>query len=62
MVIFHAGTAVTDNGLITAGGRVLSVTATASSLPQARRLAYEAVGAVHFDGMRFRTDIGAPFP
>jgi len=57
--IFHAGTAKNENGkFITAGGRVLSVTATAENLDEALRKAYEAVGEISFDGMQFRRDIG----
>jgi phosphoribosylamine--glycine ligase len=56
--VLHAGTAVKDGRLVTAGGRVFSVTATASSLPDAITRAYEAVDRVHFEGMFFRRDIG----
>ena len=57
--IFHAGTAKNENGkFITAGGRVLSVTATAENLDEALRKAYQAVGEISFDGMQFRRDIG----
>ena len=56
--VLHAGTAVKDGRLVTAGGRVLSVTATAPSLPDAIARAYEAIDHIHFDGMHFRRDIG----
>ena len=56
--VFHAGTAMKDGRLVTAGGRVLSVTATAAALPDAIARAYEAVGRIHFDGMHVRRDIG----
>lgn len=56
--VIHAGTAWNDAGeLVTAGGRVLSVTARGDDLPQARARAYEAVQAISFDGMQYRTDI-----
>ncbi|MEJ2007341.1 MAG: phosphoribosylamine--glycine ligase, partial [Acidobacteriota bacterium] len=57
--IFHAGTVFRDSQLLTSGGRVLGVTATAEDLPSAIEKAYAAVGKVHFDGMHYRRDIGA---
>jgi phosphoribosylamine---glycine ligase len=56
--VFHAGTAERDGRLVTAGGRVLGVTATAPSLRAAITRAYEAVDHIHFEGMHFRRDIG----
>jgi phosphoribosylamine---glycine ligase len=56
--VFHAGTAVADDQVVVAGGRVLCVTALADSVRQAQRIAYDAVAAIHFDGMQYRTDIG----
>jgi phosphoribosylamine--glycine ligase len=58
LVVFHAGTALNDRRLVTAGGRVLGVTARAISLRAALSLAYEAVASIHFDGMHYRRDIG----
>jgi phosphoribosylamine--glycine ligase len=58
VVLYHAGTVATDDGLRTAGGRVLGVVATADTLGQAVERAYEGVGAVGFDGMQYRKDIG----
>ena len=58
-LVFHGGTAVRDGRLVTHGGRILSVTATGSSVQQARSRAYDAVDLVTFDGARFRTDIAA---
>jgi phosphoribosylamine--glycine ligase len=46
--------------LVTNGGRILSVTATGTSVTEARGLAYAAVTEIDFEGARFRTDIGAP--
>lgn len=58
VLIFHAGTALNDRGqFVTAGGRVLAVTAVAGSLGQARRRAYEAASLITFDGKVMRTDI-----
>ncbi len=58
--VFHAGTALRNNKVITNGGRVLGVTATGSDLPEALKKAYQAVGdhGIHFTGMQYRTDIG----
>jgi phosphoribosylamine--glycine ligase len=57
--VFHAGTTKRDGGYYTAGGRVLGVTARGPELETALRRAYEAVGKIGFDGMQYRTDIGA---
>ena len=59
VTVYHSGTAQTENGLATAGGRVLGVTATADDLPEALKKAYAATEKIHFDGMHKRTDIGA---
>ena len=56
--VFHSGTAMKDGKLVTAGGRVLTVTALGDGIDDARKRAYEAVGKIHFDGMHFRRDIG----
>lgn len=58
IVIFHAGTAIKDDQLVTAGGRVLNVTATGNTLEDVLNKAYSAVKLVHFEGMHYRTDIG----
>lgn len=58
VVCFHAGTKTDSEGrLVTAGGRVLGVTAQAENLASAARLAYDAVEQVEFEGMQYRTDI-----
>ncbi len=57
-LVFHAGTARQDGRLVTNGGRVLAVTAAGEDIGAARATAYEAVGRISFDGMRFRRDIG----
>jgi phosphoribosylamine--glycine ligase len=58
VVVFHAGTAVRDGRLVTAGGRVLGVTATAADVPAAIARAYEAAARIRFEGMHYRRDIG----
>ncbi|HZQ82193.1 MAG TPA: phosphoribosylamine--glycine ligase [Gaiellaceae bacterium] len=58
-VVFHGGTAVRDGRLVTNGGRILSVTATAGTVASARERAYAAVQMISFDGAQHRTDIGA---
>ena len=57
VTIFHAGTARNDGQLVTAGGRVLAVTAIADSLESACHHAYAALSKIHFDGMYYRRDI-----
>lgn len=57
--LFFAATEVRDQQLLTSGGRVLGVTASAESLPAAIERAYTAVGKIHFEGMHYRRDIGA---
>jgi phosphoribosylamine--glycine ligase len=56
--VFHAGTVASDGGVIVSGGRALCVTALGDSVRLAQRAAYDAVAAIHFDGMQYRTDIG----
>ncbi len=57
--VLHAGTRRQDGRVVSAGGRVLSVTATGGSLADARRAAYQGVGAVRLRGAHWRTDIAA---
>ena len=59
VAVFHAGTATKDGALVNAGGRVLNVSALGSSIPAARDRAYEAVGGIRMDTMRFRSDIAS---
>jgi phosphoribosylamine---glycine ligase len=58
-LVFHAGTALRDGALLSAGGRVLNVTAVGPSLTDAREQAYAALDHIRLDGAQFRTDIGA---
>ncbi|RNL60436.1 phosphoribosylamine--glycine ligase [Nocardioides marmoriginsengisoli] len=57
--VIHAGTALVDGDLVTAGGRVLAVTAVGDDVADARAKAYRGVAAVRFDGAQHRTDIAA---
>ncbi len=58
--IDHAGTAVRGDRLVTAGGRVLAVVGRGATASEARAIAYEGIAGIHWDGMQYRTDIGAP--
>ncbi len=55
--MFHAGTKLDGNPVVTDGGRVLGVTALGDTLADAKRRAYEAVAKIHFTGMHYRKDI-----
>jgi phosphoribosylamine---glycine ligase len=57
--VFHSGTAKRGSDIITAGGRVLTVVASASDYRKAIDRAYDAVGKISFEGMHYRKDIGA---
>ena len=58
-VVFHAGTVLDAQGrAVTAGGRVLCVTALGDSVKTAQQRAYEVLDGIHFDGMQYRRDIG----
>ncbi|MEI6319513.1 MAG: phosphoribosylamine--glycine ligase [Pseudomonadota bacterium] len=56
--VFHAGTALAGDAVVTAGGRVLCVTALGDNIRAAQRRAYEAVDRIRFAGAQFRRDIG----
>ncbi|MDR3722922.1 MAG: phosphoribosylamine--glycine ligase [Terracidiphilus sp.] len=58
VVVFHSGSSLVGNRILTAGGRVLGVTAAGNSLEEALGRAYQALGEIHFEGMYFRHDIG----
>jgi len=58
-IVFHGGTAARDGRLVTAGGRILSVTGLGPTIAEARTRAYAGVNKIAFDGMQFRTDIAA---
>jgi phosphoribosylamine--glycine ligase len=57
-MVFHAGTTEHDGEILTAGGRVLCVTALADSVKQAQQKAYQLAEPIAFDGMQMRRDIG----
>ena len=57
--IFHAGTRKENGKYFTSGGRVLAVTAVGETPQQARERAYDAAKCINFEGMRYRSDIGA---
>jgi phosphoribosylamine---glycine ligase len=57
--VIHAGTAITGGRLVTAGGRVLAVTAVGSDVPDARTKAYGGVARISFPGAQYRSDIAA---
>ncbi|MDO8315048.1 MAG: phosphoribosylamine--glycine ligase [Rugosibacter sp.] len=56
--VFHAGTTMENDQVITAGGRVLCVTALGENVKDAQKNAYAALATIHFDGMQYRHDIG----
>jgi phosphoribosylamine--glycine ligase len=58
VIVFHAGTAIKEGELVTAGGRVLNITAVGEDISQALERAYKAVDCIHFSGMQYRRDIG----
>ncbi|MBI5707929.1 MAG: phosphoribosylamine--glycine ligase [Armatimonadetes bacterium] len=60
--VFHAGTKSVDGQLVTSGGRVAAVTAAASSLSEARQLAYQNLRCIEFEGARWRADIAQSGP
>ncbi len=57
-LVFHAGTALRDGHVVSAGGRVLAVTAVGPAVAAARERAYEAIERISFPGARYRRDIG----
>jgi phosphoribosylamine--glycine ligase len=56
--VFHAGTAIRDDEMVTNGGRVLGVTGLGENIPSAIERTYQAVKKIFWDGARFRSDIG----
>jgi phosphoribosylamine--glycine ligase len=58
VLIFHAGTKLAGNRLVTAGGRVLGITATDKGMEKALLKAYSSIDRIKFEGMQFRRDIG----
>lgn len=58
IVVFHSGTKISDGKLVTNGGRVLGITASANTVEEAARKVYENINKISFEGMHYRTDIG----
>jgi phosphoribosylamine--glycine ligase len=58
-LVFHAGTALRGGELVTNGGRILGVTGVGATVAAARAHAYDALGMISFEGMRYRSDIAA---
>lgn len=59
LMVFHAGTSLDNNRLVTDGGRVLCISAVGKDIKYARDRAYSGINKIDFDGMHFRRDIGA---
>ena len=57
-IVFHAGTRMDGDKVLTSGGRVMAVSSFGKSMKEALALSYQNVGKIHFDGMNFRKDIG----
>ena len=57
-IVFHAGTKINDNSIVTNGGRVIAVTSLADSMPEALNQSYKTIGSIHFEKMNYRKDIG----
>ena len=58
VIVYHAGTSIKDNKLVTSGGRVLGVTALGNTIEDALKKSYEAVDKINFENKHYRTDIG----
>lgn len=58
VTVYHAGTKIQDNKLVTSGGRVLGVTALGDTLENALKKSYDEVEKIHFEGAHYRHDIG----
>ena len=56
--VFHAGTTLQGDKVVTSGGRVLCVTALGDNVKQAQKNAYDTIAGIYFDGMQYRRDIG----
>ena len=57
-LVFHAGTAAGAQNILTAGGRVMAVTGSGKTIDAASKAAYQAISAIHWEGLYFRKDIG----
>ena len=59
--VYHSGTALREDKIVTSGGRVIGITALGSSYEEARKIAYREVEKIYFEGMHYRKDIGAGY-
>ncbi|MFY0632006.1 MAG: phosphoribosylamine--glycine ligase [Flavobacteriaceae bacterium] len=57
-IVFHAGTTVKDDEVVTSGGRVMAITSFGDSIQEALDKSYESIDKIHFDKMNYRKDIG----
>lgn len=57
-IVFHAGTRMEGDKVLTSGGRVMAVSSFGKTMKEALALSYQNVGKIHFEGMNFRKDIG----
>ena len=57
-IVFHAGTSIKNNTVVTNGGRVIAVTSLAASIEEALELSYKSIDEIHFNKMNYRKDIG----
>ena len=60
-IVFHAGTNFKDNEVVTAGGRVLSISSYGKTISDALKVSYQNASLIHFDNCYFRKDIGFEF-
>ena len=57
-IVFHAGTSIKNNTVVTNGGRVIAVTSIAESIQKALEISYDSIDTIHFEKMNYRKDIG----
>jgi phosphoribosylamine--glycine ligase len=57
-IVFHAGTTIIDNKVVTSGGRVMAVTSFGNTIEDALEKTYKSIDIIHFDKMNYRKDIG----
>mgnify|MGYP005989454693 FL=1 len=57
-IVFHAGTTISDNKVVTSGGRVMAITSFGDTIEQALKTTYTSIDKIHFDQMNYRKDIG----
>ena len=57
-IVFHAGTKLEGNDVVTNGGRVMAITSYGDNFPEALAKSYKNIEKIHFENMNFRKDIG----